>query len=86
MTAPSQSPFIEVQGLTLCPAQPCPETCSVPPEGEWHGIYHFTNEREAKRALDHVLDSDDPMYDRYEDFRIAYPVERAVKKRGRKAA
>lgn len=80
MTATSTGPWYEVQGLCPCPSQPCPDTCPVPPEGEWLPIYFLSTEGEMKAAYNHVLDSDDPMYDRYEDFRKAAPSAAALKR------
>lgn len=76
----SGSPWYEVQGLAPCPAQPCPDTCTVPEGGEWLAIYFLDNEAQARATLLHVLDSEDPMYDRYDDFRMVEPTTKAVKR------
>lgn len=83
MTATSTGPWFEIQALTLCPAQPCPETCSVPPEGVWLPIYHFATEREMQAGYNYVMESDDQIYERYEDFRMAVPSEAAVRRQAK---
>lgn len=80
MPATSTGPWYEVQGLYLCPANDHPNThCSVPDEGEWLPIYFMDDEAMARRALVMVMESDDPMYERCEDFRLAVPSEKYMK-------
>jgi len=71
----SKSPFFEVQGLALCPADDHPnEHCSVPDEGEWFALYHLLSEQEGRHTLALAMESDSPIYDKYEDFRLVKPV------------
>ena len=81
-TTYASGPWYEIQGLSLCPTcgdEPSP-TCSVPAEGEWHGIYHLDSMYAAKKALSHVIVSDEQIYDRYDDFRIAQPNPASVRR------
>lgn len=79
--------FYEVQGLALCPHHGDDPrrrgTCKVPVEGEWHSIYFVDSRAEADEILEMVLESDDPAYEKWEDFRVAAPDKR---KRKRKCA
>jgi hypothetical protein len=69
MTANAPGPWFEVQGQSE--------------DGSWHGIYHYDEKGAARKALGMVLDSKDPMYERYEDFRLAVPTEKALKKKAK---
>lgn len=81
----SGSHWYEVQGLVLCPMHgDNPRrrgNCSVPVEGEWHAIYFLDSRSEAEETLEHVMDSEARIYERYEDFRLAVPTEQALKRR-----
>lgn len=82
MTATATGQWYEVQGLCPCPANDHPnDHCSVPDEGEWHAIYFLDSRSEAEEVLAHVMDSDAPIYERYEDFRLAVPEPAALKRR-----
>lgn len=85
MTATATGSWYEVQGLALCPAHgdshPRRTKCKVPDEGEWHGIYFLDTRSEAEEALLLCMESDSPIYERYEDFRLAIPDERLLKRR-----
>src|SRR4051794_17688123 len=82
MTATASGSWYEVQGLALCPAEDHPnDHCSVPDGGEWHAIYFIDMRSEAEETLAHVMESDSPLYERFEDFRLAVPEERALKRR-----
>jgi len=75
----SQSPFFEVQGLALCPASDHPnEHCSVPDEGEWFPLFHLLSEEDGLHTLELVMESDSPIYERYEDFRLAKPIAKRL--------
>lgn len=50
-------------------------------EGDWFPIFQAPNEYEGKAMLRHVLMSDDPIYERWEDFRLAAPTVREVRRR-----
>ena len=81
MTAVATGPWYEVQGLAPCPAADHGSaTCSVPDEGEWLPIYFLSTSSEMASAFNHVMNSTDPMYDRYDDFRMAVPAEAAVRR------
>jgi hypothetical protein len=84
MPATATGSFYEVQGLAPCPAARHGrrgDKCSVPDEGEWHGIFFVDTRSEAEEALAHVMESDSPLYANFEDFRLAVPEERALKRR-----
>lgn len=85
MTATATGSLFEVQGLVLCPRHgdrhPRKTRCTVPDEGEWHGIFFVGTLREAEGALEHVMESDSPIYERYEDFRIAEPTPKRLRRR-----
>lgn len=53
-------------------------------DGTWHALYHLDSSSEAKRTLSMVIESDDEMYDRWEDFRIASPTEKATRRHERR--
>jgi hypothetical protein len=57
----------------------------VPDRGEWHPLFFLSTEREMKMAYEHVLESDSPMYERYEDFRMARPTDKALTRRLRRS-
>lgn len=67
----SASPFFEVQGLTLCPIEDDHE-CDEPEH--WSTLYHLLTETEGTYTLALVMESDSPVYDRYEDFRLVPPI------------
>lgn len=72
----SSSAFFEVQGLALCPADDHPnDHCSVPDEGEWHTLFHLLSATDGERTLGLVMESDSPIYERFEDFRLTKPVQ-----------
>lgn len=79
MTATASGSLYEVQGLAPCPMQRR-HRCSIP-NGEWHALFFVDSRSEADEILAHVMDSDSPMYEKFEDFRIAVPEERALKRR-----
>lgn len=82
MTATATGSLYEVQGLAPCPADDHPnDNCSVPDEGEWHGIFFVDSRSEAEETLEHVMDSDSPLYEKFEDYRIAVPTDKALKRR-----
>lgn len=84
MPAIATGSLYEVQGLAPCSAARHGrkgDLCSVPDEGEWHGIYFVDSRSEAEEILAHVLESDSPLYERFEDFQLAVPAPEALKRR-----
>lgn len=69
MEATSGGPWYEVQGQA--------------DDGTWHGIYHIDERGRARRTFAMVVDSTDPMYDRWQDVRLVAPSERALRRRER---
>jgi hypothetical protein len=49
--------------------------------GDWFPIFQATSEAEGKAMLRHVLMSDDPIYERWEDFRLAAPTAQPKRRR-----
>lgn len=74
MTAPiSSGPWHEIQGQS-------------PVDGQWHAVYHVDDYGTARKTLAMVIDSDDPMYDRWDDFRLAPPSPARLKRKAREDA
>ncbi len=48
-------------------------------DDEWFPLLQASSETEGKAMLRHVIVSDDPIYERWDDFRLAEPtVERVI--------